>query len=64
MTTKTGLTATSEVLDKVYPRGINVSDEEMAKLNLDMNETLPQWNDALKPYPSVEKRDWKELLIG
>ena len=44
ITTKTGLTATSEVLNKVYPRGIKISDEEMEKLNLDWNETLPQWN--------------------
>ena len=63
-TTKTGLTATSEVLNKVYPRGIKISDKEMEKLNLDWNENLPQWNYALKSYPSNEKRDWEELLIG
>ncbi len=63
-TTKTGLSVIGNVLEADYPRWIKISDEEMAQLNLEYNQTLPQWNYVLKPDSSTLIRDWDELLIG
>ena len=47
--TKTGLTIRCELDTKTYPKGIKVSDQEMATLNLKRDEFHPDWNYAISP---------------
>jgi hypothetical protein len=48
-TTKTGLTVRCELDTKTYPKGIKVSDAEMATLNLKGDEFHPDWNYTISP---------------
>ena len=47
--TKTGLTIRCELDTKSYAKGIKVSDEEMACLNLTGNDFHPEWNYTISP---------------
>jgi len=48
-TTKTGLTVRCELDTNTYPKGIKVSDEEMATLNLKGDDFHPDWNYTITP---------------
>jgi hypothetical protein len=50
-TTKTGLTVRCELDTQLYPKGIKVSDEEMASLNIKRDEFHPEWNYTISPRP-------------
>jgi hypothetical protein len=51
-TTKTGLTVQCEMDEGSYPKGIKVSDAEMATLNIESDTWHPDWNYTIKPRPS------------
>jgi hypothetical protein len=48
-TTKTGLTVRCELDTRTYPKGIKVSDEEMASLNIKGDAFHPEWNYTISP---------------
>lgn len=48
-TTAAGLRVTASLLDRVYHRGIKVSDKEMKALNLQRRSICPDWNYVIKP---------------
>ena len=48
-TTKTGLTVRCELDTNSYPKGIKVSDAEMATLNLKGDDFHPDWNYTISP---------------
>jgi len=47
--TKTGLTVRCELDTNTYPKGIKVTDEEMAAINLKGDEFHPDWNYSIAP---------------
>ena len=47
--TKTGLTVRCHLDTRTYPKGIKVSDEEMASLNIKGDAFHPQWNYTISP---------------
>ena len=52
-TTTTGLTVRCELDTRSYPKGIKVSDAEMATLNITGDATHPEWNYTISPRPGV-----------
>ena len=48
-TTKTGLTVRCELDTRTYPKGIKVSEEEMASLNIKGDAFHPEWNYTISP---------------
>jgi Rhodopirellula transposase DDE domain len=48
-TTKTGLTVRCELDTRTYPKGIKVSDAEMATLNIKGDTLHPEWNYTISP---------------
>jgi hypothetical protein len=48
-TTKTGLTVQCELDPTLYPKGITVSDEEMARINIVRDEFHGEWNYTICP---------------
>lgn len=50
-TTKTGLTVRCELDTRSYPKGIKVSDAEMAGLNIKGGTFHPEWNYTISPSP-------------
>lgn len=48
-TTRTGLRVTAEWWPRSYPKGVKVSDQEMASLNLQPQDTCPRWNYTILP---------------
>jgi hypothetical protein len=48
-TTKTGLTVRCELDTRSYPKGIKVSDGEMAAINIERNVFHPEWNYTISP---------------
>jgi hypothetical protein len=48
-TTKTGLKVRCELDTKTYPKGIKVSDAEMATLNIKGDAFHPEWNYTISP---------------
>ena len=48
-TAKTGLTVRCELDTSDYPKGIEVSDEEMATLNIKSDKFHPEWNYTISP---------------
>ena len=47
--TKTGLSIRCELDTQSYPKGIKVSDEAIASLNLKGDEFHPEWNYTISP---------------
>ncbi len=47
--TKTGLRVNATLDTHTYPKGIEISDDEMKSLNLLPHSVLPEWNYTLKP---------------
>jgi hypothetical protein len=51
-TTKTGLQVSAFLIEKVYARGIKITDEVMESLHLTRHATCPNWNYTIQPrYP-------------
>jgi len=48
-TTRTGLKVRCELDTRTYPKGIKVSDEEMAGLNIEGDAFHPEWNYTVSP---------------
>jgi hypothetical protein len=48
-TTETGLTVRCELDANIYPKGILVSDEDMASINIIRNEFHGEWNYTIRP---------------
>jgi hypothetical protein len=48
-TTKTGLTVRCELDTRTYPKGIKVTDAEMATLNIKGDTFHPEWNYTISP---------------
>jgi Rhodopirellula transposase DDE domain len=48
-TTKTGLKVRCELDTRTYPKGIKVSDQEMASLNIKGEAFHPEWNYTIAP---------------
>jgi hypothetical protein len=48
-TTDTGLKVHCELDDNAYPKGIDVSDEEMDAINISRAEFHGEWNYTIKP---------------
>ena len=48
-TTKTGLKIRCELDSNTYPKGIKVSDAEMATLNMTQSLIHPEWNYSISP---------------
>ena len=48
-TTDTGLKIRCEIDTNTYAKGIKISDEEMATLNIKRDEFHPEWNYAIAP---------------
>jgi hypothetical protein len=48
-TTKTGLKVHCELDTRTYPKGIKVTDEEMASLNIKADAFHPEWNYTILP---------------
>ena len=48
-TTRTGLTVRCELDTRTYPKGIKVSDEEMASLDIKGDAFHPEWNYTISP---------------
>ena len=47
--TQTGLKVKAFLLDGHYEKGLKVSDQEMAALNLERHEVCPNWNYTVRP---------------
>ena len=48
-TTRTGLTVRCELDTRDYQKGVKVSDDEMASLNIKGDAFHPEWNYAISP---------------
>jgi transposase len=48
-TTKTGLNVACQIDDNLYPKGVTVTDEEMAAINLTCNDFHGEWNYTISP---------------
>lgn len=48
-TTTTGLEVTAEWWERVFPKGVKVSDAAMRQLHLEFHDTCPRWNYTLTP---------------
>jgi hypothetical protein len=48
-TTRTGLTVHARLDERCYPKGIKISDSQLAAVNLHGNTFHPEWNYTIKP---------------
>ena len=48
-TTSTGLKVRASMTRREYPKGVKISDAQMAGLNLCQHTVLPNWNYTLLP---------------
>ena len=48
-TTRTGLTVHAELDDRTYPKGVKITDQQIAALPLTTHEFHPDWNYTLEP---------------
>ena len=48
-TTKTGLVVTCDIDANSYPKGISVTDAEMAAINIELDTFHGEWNYTIKP---------------
>ena len=44
-----GLTVVAHLVEQVYQKGIKVTEEAMAALNITYHEICPQWNYTIHP---------------
>jgi Rhodopirellula transposase DDE domain len=48
-TTRTGLEVFARLDDQTYPKGIKISDAELAAVTLEGDAFHPEWNYRIKP---------------
>ena len=48
-TTQTGLAVRCELDEKIYPKGILISDEQMQTLNISRDDFHGEWNYTIAP---------------
>jgi hypothetical protein len=48
-TTKTGLSVSAKIDEKVYETGIKISDEDFEKINLKKYKFHGEWNYIIRP---------------
>ncbi|MQB02309.1 MAG: hypothetical protein GEU78_19120 [Actinobacteria bacterium] len=48
-TTRTGLSVSAQLDERAYPKGVTVSDDELAAVQLDGDPFHPDWNYTLHP---------------
>ena len=48
-TTRSGLTVRTELDPAAYPKGLAVSDADMAAINIERNEFHGDWNYCIRP---------------
>jgi len=48
-TTKTGLRVRAEIDKRDYPKGVKITDEQMARLNLERHRFHGEWNYTIRP---------------
>jgi transposase len=48
-TTGEGLTVTARLINKEYQKGIKISDEQMASLQIERHDICPKWNYIIHP---------------
>lgn len=48
-TTKTGLRVSAHLITQDYPKGVKISDDDFATINLQRHETQPQLNYTIRP---------------
>jgi len=51
-TTQTGLRVQAYLVTKTYEKGVKVTDEELATLNIHTHTICPQWNYTIYPRPA------------
>lgn len=51
--TETGLTVACDIDRNSYPRGIKVSDEEIAAVNIERHDFHGEWNYTIRPQPAA-----------
>ena len=54
-TTDTGLTVRCELDTNCYPKGITISDQEMATINIRRADFHGEWNYTIKPRNEPDK---------
>jgi len=54
-TSRTGLTVRAELDQRHYPKGVKISDEEMAALYLEPHSFHGDWNYTLRPGPPARR---------
>lgn len=47
--TRSGLTVRSEIDNAQYPKGLSVSDEDLAAIKIERNEFHGEWNYCIRP---------------
>jgi len=52
--TSTGLTVDCDIDSNSYPRGIKVSDREMAEINIERHAFHGEWNYTIRPQPAPD----------
>lgn len=52
-TTKTGLQVSAFRVEKIYARGLKITDEVMQTLHLTRHATCPNWNYTIHPRPAM-----------
>lgn len=52
--TSTGLTVSCDIDSNAYPRGIKVSDREMAEINIERHTFHGEWNYTIRPQPASD----------
>jgi Rhodopirellula transposase DDE domain len=60
-TTKTGLTVVCRIDDKLYPKGVTVSDAELEAINLAPDDFHGEWNYTISP--SINPRSRKLRIV-
>ena len=48
-TTRTGLEVFARLDERAYPKGLRISDTELAAVQLEGNTFHPEWNYTIKP---------------
>jgi Rhodopirellula transposase DDE domain len=48
-TTETGLKVCCEIDGNLYPKGVNVTDQEMQAIRITRDEFLGEWNHTVSP---------------
>jgi hypothetical protein len=63
-TTETGLKVCCEIDGNLYPKGVKVSDQEMAELNIKGNASHPEWNYNLSTPEQLTAHGVKGWPLG